>query len=682
MKATALLGILALGLMTAQQAAAVSPAPGEMGEARRWAAAKFEGVSDSKQLNAGQRAFSAEPFFSFTYGGKSSVEFLGTWELKRAVRRLDAQRTEHILTYCDRKTGLVIRCIGIEYRDFPTVEWTLYFKNTGARDTPILSDIQALDIRLERTAGPSTEQTEFRLHHHVGSPCAANDYQPLETVLAPGATKRIAAAGGRATNSDLSYFNLQLAANKGMIVVVGWPGQWAAQFTRDKENHLQIRAGQELTHFKLLPGEEVRSPLMVLQFWKGDRIHAQNVWRRWMMAYNVPKPGGKPIAPLLGAYDGYYFPNLITSAAGEKEYLDRYLQEDLKPDWWWNDAGWYINNGDWPNVGTWAVDKKRYPNGLRGSNDYAHAKGMQTIVWFEPERVTPGTWLAKNHPEWVLGGANGGLLNLGNPEAWNWLTNHIDKFLTEQGIDHYRQDFNMDPLSYWRKNDTEDRQGITEIKHVTGYLAYWDELRRRHPELLIDTCASGGRRNDLETLRRSVPLWRSDYAWEPIGQQCQTYGLSFWVPYYGTGVTSDDPYTVRSDMAPFFLMSWEMRKKNLNYPLLRRLVHQWREIAVHYLGDYYPLTPYSLENTVWIAWQFDDPEKGEGMVQAFRRQKSPGESIRVKLHDLDANAVYTVTNFDATGTTEMTGRELADKGLAVTIKDQPGAAIITYKKKP
>jgi hypothetical protein len=191
-------------------------------------------------------------------------------------------------------------------------------------------------------------------------------------------------------------------------------------------------------------------------------------------------------ADVLGYYwNGPYFPNLITSAAGEKEHLDRYLEESLKPDWWWNDAGWYVNNGNWHNTGTWEGDTKRYPNGLRGLNDYAHAKGMQTIVWFEPERVTPSTWLADTHPEWILGGSNGGLLNLGNPQAWNWLTNHVDKFLTEQGIDHYRQDFNLDPLSYWRKNDTEDRQGITEIKHVTGHLAFWDELRRRHPDMLI-----------------------------------------------------------------------------------------------------------------------------------------------------------------------------------------------------
>ena len=54
-----------------------------------------------------------------------------------------------------------------------------------------------------------------------------------------------------------------------MIIAVGWPGQLATRFIRDKENGLRIRAGQELTHFKLLPGEEVRTPLVALQFWKG-----------------------------------------------------------------------------------------------------------------------------------------------------------------------------------------------------------------------------------------------------------------------------------------------------------------------------------------------------------------------------------------------------------------------------
>src|SRR5208283_5148942 len=117
------------------------------------------------------------------------------------------------------------------------------------------------------------------------------------------------------------------------------------------------------------------------------------------------------------------------------------------------------------------------------------------------------------------------LLFLGNPEAWHWLVEHVSQMIQSQGIDTYRQDFNFEPLTLWQSNDTPDRAGITEIEHVEGYLAYFDELHKRFPNILIDTCASGGRRDDLETLRRAVPLWRSDFAYEPVGMQMQTYGM-------------------------------------------------------------------------------------------------------------------------------------------------------------
>jgi len=280
-----------------------------------------------------------------------------------------------------------------------------------------------------------------------------------------------------------------------------------------------------------------------------------------------------------------------------------------------------------------------------------------------------------------LGGKNGGLLNLGNPDAWKWLVNHIDKIITDQGIDLYRQDFNMDPLGSWRGNDAADRQGITEIKHVMGYLAYWDELIRRHPNMLIDSCASGGRRNDIETLRRAVPLLRSDFIIDPVGNQGHTYGISYWMPYYGTGTGAMDSYMLRSVLCPHFTACFDMRNKGLNYEEARRLLNQWRQFAPNFFGDYYPLTPYSLDNTAWIGWQFHRPETGEGMVQMFRRAESTYESIRVKLQGLEPAAIYMLTDLDATGATEMTGRELSEKGLPIAIKTQPGALVITYKKK-
>ncbi len=631
----------------------------------------------------------ATPPFSFVYDGKPSSEQLPTWKLRRASTKIDDARTRHKVTYTDPQTGLELRCEAIEYLDFPTVEWTLYFENTGTVDTPVLEKIQALELGMERG-----DSGEFTLHHNVGSPANGNDYGPLETKLEANSTKRIGAAGGRPTNTDMSYFNIESTVHDGLIAVVGWPGQWAADFTRDAGKGLHITAGQELTHFKLLPGEEVRSPLIVFQFWKGDWNRAQNIWRRWMMAHSMPRPGGRLPQPIVEASSSRAYEEMIKADADKQiMFIDRYAEEGIKLDYWWMDAGWYIQEKGWPQVGTWEVDPKRFPDGFKPISAHAHEKGIKILVWFEPERVAGGTWLTQNHPEWILGGEKGGLLNLGDDTARAWLTEHVDKLITEQGIDLYRQDFNMDPLKFWRDNDTEDRQGITEIKHVTGYLAYWDELRRRHPDMLIDSCASGGRRNDLETMRRAVPLWRSDYAYEPVGHQCMTYGISQWLPFHGTGTvacvnagyygggwTPVEPYAFWSNAAPSTGCGFDMRVKNIDYAALRKLFDAWRSISGNYYGDFYPLTKYSMDKSAWMAWQFDRPEAGEGMVQVFRRAESIFTGAALPLGGLDAAAQYSFTDMATGETSAFTGAELTTKGLPVHLEERPEALVYSYKK--
>ena len=281
------------------------------------------------------------------------------------------------------------------------------------------------------------------------------------------------------------------------------------------------------------------------------------------------------------------------------------------------------------------------------------------------------------------------LFNLGNPAARAWLTDHVDAMLTREGIDFYRQDFNIDPLSYWRANDAPDRQGLTEMRHIEGYLAYWDELRRRHPGLLIDSCASGGRRNDLETLRRAVPLLRSDYqafdgnpAFAP-GNQGHTYGLSSWIPYYGQGVYFTDRdyvYSVRSYLSPAFGFAADVRKPGIDWALIRRLSEQWRQVADCFLGDFYPLTSYQLSEELWLAWQFDLPNQHKGMVQVFRRAGSNYEAARFKLRNLDPAATYVVTDLDQpTAPQQFSGRELLERGLLITAPEQPTARILTYQ---
>ena len=102
-------------------------------------------------------------------------------------------------------------------------------------------------------------------------------------------------------------------------------------------------------------------------------------------------------------------------------------------------------------------------------------------------------------------------------------------------------------------------------------------------------------------------------------------------------------------MCPHFTACFDVRRTDLDYDMIRRVMGQWRKFAKYYYGDYYPLTSYSLEKDVWMAWQFDCPELGEGMVQAFRRGDSCYESARFRLSGLDPESTYTVSNLDEPG---------------------------------
>ncbi len=646
--------------------------------------------------------------FSFCYGDQSSAEILHTWPMQRSEQALDNGRIEYTLTWRDPDSHLVVRCVVIEYHDFPTIEWVLHFENLGAADTPILSDIQVIDAWFQRRPNDLAAQAsntalgvlvgdnrarvqpnEFVLHHQMGSLCLASDYQPFETVLEPNSEKRISTQGGRSTNSDLPYFNVALP-DEGVIIVIGWPGQWASQFTRDEDTGMRVRAGQELTHFKLHRGETARSPSVVVQFYEGDWICGQNIWRRWMVAHNMPRLHGRPPAPIASTCIDGQFPGYRSAADDQLAAMDECVKESLYLTHWWIDAGWYPCT-EWVQTGTWHVDRARYPRGIREVFDAAHSRGMQTVLWFEPERVHPGSELDREHPEWLLrsAGKQNQLFNLGNAEAREWITNRIHQLINDEGIDLYRQDFNFDPLDYWRGQDAAegaDRQGITEIHHVAGYLAFWDELHRRHPNMLIDSCASGGRRNDIETLRRSVPLLQSDYRFEPVSQQCHNYGVSLWMPYHGTGTDQTEPnaYIFRSHGCSSLGYGWDLGKSargEVDFAEIRRLLNQWRDTADYYLCDYYPLTPYSLENDVWMAWQYDCPEIGEGMVQAFRRADCFYESARFKLRGLMPDTHYEVTNLDSGEMIHISGRELGEKGLLIALTDQPGSVIMTYKRR-
>ncbi len=618
--------------------------------------------------------------FSFVYGGKASGELLPSWTTQSGTTSIDAVRTRRTVSWTDPATGLEVSCVAVGYSDFPAVEWTLYFKNTGKHDTPILEQIQGLDVTLERGLTPNKE---FVLHYWKGDTFAADLYQPQQRTLGAGVVERFAPVGGRGSNGAFPYYNLA-TPDGGLMIGVGWPGQWASSFSRDGGQSLHIKAGQELTHLTLKPGELVRSPLVALVFWQGeDLARSQNLWRRWMFAHNVPRTadGSLPAPILFGNTSGEFNEMCNANEENQKHFIDRYIQERVPINYWWMDAGWYPCDGNWPKTGTWEPDLKRFPGGLRAISDHAQTVGVKTLVWFEPERVAQGTWIADNHPDWLLGKT---LLNLGRDDTRSWLTDHVDRVLREQGISLYRQDFNMDPLSFWRKNDPANRQGMTENQHIQGYLAYWDALRKRHPDLIIDSCASGGRRNDLETMRRAIALHPTDYNYGHLAAKQAFHASLFqWLPCFGSNtvpVDTVDAYAIRSGHAMNVVLGYDLRNTNLDYDLLRKLTAEWRQVVPFYRGDFYPLTPDTRDEAHWLAWQFDRPDQADGIVEAFRRLQASEATASFRLSGIDTSARYEITNLDTGQAVSLSGKELTESGLPLVIKTKPGALVVKYRR--
>jgi alpha-galactosidase len=643
--------------------------------------------------------------FSFTYGGKASAELLPTWEAARGAGVSPARGDEggrdtrparEVLTFRDPATGLLVTCETKRYSDFPAVEWLLTFENTGDKPAPVLENVCTWDA----TAMPASD-AKMLLHHSRGSGCAPDDFAPVTSKPAEVDVTLRPDNGRSSDGGALPFFNLDWGSG-GAVVAVGWSGQWQAFFKRSGAG-VHATAGMQFMKLSLLPGEKIRSPRMLMCFWEGaDRFRGHNLFRQLILAHYTPRVDGKIVTPPISMVPAG---NELNNSTEENQigYMDAMKQAGCEC--FWLDAGWF--EGGWPSgAGSWNPRKDHFPNGLAPVGKAAHDRGLGFVLWFEPERVSPGTRIATEHPEFVLhaAGQGEGLFNLGDPKARQWLTDELSRRIGDWGITVYRNDFNIAPLPFWQAADVSPlagrpagaegeggrggeadvpRVGITEIRYNEGLYQMWDDLRARHPGLAIDNCSSGGRRIDLETVSRSYPLWRSDLQCgpdPPAASQAHTAGLSLYVPLHSTGLHSWDTYKERSTTT-MGVAYFDMRMANgIKVAEARPRIEEIKRLRPFWLGDYYPLIPVNTNEETWCAMQFDRPDLHSGIVYLFRRSESPYPSAELKLHGLDPKATYTVGYIGEKGTQEMKGEKLAR--LTATVSDAPGSRILTYKRKP
>ncbi|MHB0998912.1 MAG: NPCBM/NEW2 domain-containing protein [Armatimonadota bacterium] len=658
--------------------------------------------------------------FSFTYGGKQSSEFLHAWNSRITEDRIDATTRRRTLTLTDPTTGLELRAVANIYLDSPGVDWTLYLTNTGNADTPVIENLKAVDVTFDR-GGVTSDAVLHLLHGGMQwDRWPFDDFQPLDVPLAAGKKHEFGTPNAFPSFQTMPFFNVGWAGGE-VITAIGWTGRWGASVEHAADGSISIKAGMQGMHLKLHPGESIRSPRVMQLYCVGnDDFRSYNLFRQTMLKHIVPQIDGKP-AELPITYAATFCNNFNqTTEEIQLSYINAI--KGLGFDQYWLDAYW-IKDG-YPNgIGNWQIpvekvpDPVRFPNGLKPVAKALREAGVGFTLWMGIETVMPGTYINKEHPEWLLGDKAGGTtLNLGNPEAREYMLKYIDSVIREYNVGCWFTDTGP-YVEHWATLDTDpDRKGMTEIRYVEGLYKLWDDVRKAHPGFLISNCCGGGLRIDLEMVSRSVLTFRTDGAqttingWHDqtrstIQNQIINLGLNRYIPVAGQAQLGSDPYNFRSGMNGCLTFCDDVRPADYPKELLKQAIAEIKRVRKYWLGNFYPLsgvTPSYLEITGlpyvpltedrvkrgttpdyhdWSVVQYHRPDEGDGIVIAFRRHESPFPAYICNLKEIEPNARYSVRVYKTyTKYKQLTLSGSALQKLQLDVKESPGSVLVEYRK--
>ena len=604
--------------------------------------------------------------------------------------------------------GLKISKTVRAFEAFGAYEWVTWFENTSDKESGIISELYDGDFQIpfDRDEIPPSkgclpgEQTA-KIYNPIGSIWSRTEFSCEPQTILPGETKYFATNGGRSSQQNAPFFDIS-QKGKGVIFAVGWTGQWRCIISRDN-NEIRVQAGIENVRFKLYPGEKIRTASVLVMPYECGQEEAHNQFRRLLKQEFslVGQQGRETEGPLSHMFWGAMTSNQMLGV------IRKIQEHDLGFEYIWVDAGWYGSStqdcpnefeGDWPvHTGDWNVNLHYHPDEFEEVSKAVRKSGMKFMLWLEPERCNEKSPIARSHPEWFLKrkenveGSDYWLLNLGNQDALRYAVELISRYVQKLDLSCYRQDFNVDPLPYWDENEEEDRKGILQIKHIMGLYAFWDTLLQRFPHLMIDNCASGGRRIDIETLRRSMVMWRSDYqcTWnfDPETSQTHSSSFSWWLPYTGTGAGGiiGDTYRTRSCYAASLTMNYwgyvgrEFKESDVQW--VRRINEEYKKVRPFLSCDFYPVILSPMDDSNWVVSQYNRPEHGDGVILAFRRPLSVCDRAQIQLKGLQEYKQYVFYDADSTDSFEISGKELLERPLSLFLPEKRSSKLIFYKEK-
>ena len=658
--------------------------------------------------------------YAFNYAGRPA-QGVAEAPVVRTLRDEAARKTV-VREWTSPDGRLILRSTETEHKHFGAVEYVPELVCVGAAPTEIVDGF--------RTLAFSRASARTVLRALRGTVDTDRDFETVTPVLGKGKgeTNRfeMVATEGRSSAQWMPWWGVDFASGDGVEIGLGWTGAWRGDFAV-KDGVFSMSAGLVRTHFRVLPGETLRLPsLLVFTRPAGVTPRAmQTRIHRFMVDVKSPRDAkGELIRPILP----------ITAGGGNKtpammlKIIDWKVKNEMPFDCFWVDAGWngpahmpdlLSNCGNmWYHfVGDWRFNPTVHPDGDLGKvADAAHAAGMRMLLWMEPERcvMDPAPPVFREHRDWLLPAKDADVknkrqltVNFGNPAALAWVTETASEHVRRCKLDIFRQDFNMNTLPLWQANDAPDRQGVTEIKHIMGLWKFWDTLRARFPHLVVENCASGGRRLDFEAVSRGHSYCRTDYAIFHRGpsqiRDVQDVSLNTlaYLPFQGSETTParmfDDYGMVSSFSAGsvFTPSDWDRGIVQRDFTpeetaWLKEMFTLADRMRPFYAGDFYPLTdnrealpPFpryyhgDQAECRWCAWQLHRADRDAGFAVAFRRLDAPKPSLRLSLGGIDPAGTYEVETWK--GPTErMSGRALA--ALEVRLRSPRSFQLVFYRR--
>ena len=325
------------------------------------------------------------------------------------------------------------------------------------------------------------------------------------------------------------------------------------------------------------------------------------------------------------------------------------------------DDGWFgKRNNDNAGLGDWTVNKEKFPNGLNEIIEYINKLGMDFGIWIEPEMVNKDSELYRSHPDWIIHDPNRKpshtrnqyTLDFSKDEVVDHIYNQIEKLLSDYSISYVKWDMNRYITECYSKDKGANLQGTVYHKYILNVYKLYDKLTTRFPNILFESCSSGGARFDPGMLYYAPQTWTSDNtdAMERIKIQ---YGSSLVYPLISMGshvsespnqqVFRETTLETRANVAYFGNLGYELDVNNLwdvEKEEIKKQIQFYKENReVFQFGEFYRIkNPYNNNISAWMVKSNDEKTIILGCYKLLNHANEGKE--RVKLFGLDKDGDY------------------------------------------